>query len=144
MSNDFVDLNDPTDDFPMWPQLVLTSTFCGLVYSQEEHDRMTGSESWDNMYDRLIYDGARDLAADAGRDVAKLRAALVAMGMTDELLLEDVALSQQEDDATDEWSGGYQEENYRGKMVDIGVIEAVKDCLRVIHRDVLAAAKNGE
>jgi len=76
-------------------------------------------------YDRLIFDGARDLAVAHGRNVSSMRSALEAMGVTDQQLLDIVGRNQTADD--------YEEIGYRGAMCDEGVIEALKDCLRPLH-----------
>jgi len=77
-------------------------------------------------YERLIYDGARDLAAKYGQDTQGMRLALVGLGGNIDLeLLREVMLAQRSPD--------YELENYRGHQCDEGVIEAVKDYLRVVH-----------
>lgn len=77
-------------------------------------------------YERLIYDGARDLAAKYGQDTQGMRLALIGLaGNIDLELLREVMRAQQSPD--------YDLENYRGAQCDEGVIEAVKDYLRAVH-----------
>lgn len=76
-------------------------------------------------YDYFIFDGARDLAADHGQDVHGLRNALLCKGVIDFNALDIVTNCQSHKD--------YFPENYRGRMCDVDVIEAIKDCLRPIY-----------
>jgi len=82
-------------------------------------------ESREDRYDRLIYDGARDLAAEYKRRIQPMRDKLIEMGVRDANLLDAVVDAQV--------SPHYQPSNYRGEMCDEGLIEALKDCLRPLH-----------
>lgn len=76
-------------------------------------------------YDKLIFDGARDLAVKHGRDVIDMRLELMGMGVTNRDLLYAVEDAQSSPD--------YETKYYRGKMCDEAVIETLKDCLRQLH-----------
>lgn len=76
-----------------------------------------------NRYDSLIFDSARDLAAKHGRNIIAMRTELRSMGVINCNLLYEVGIAQS--------SPLYYLENYRGKMCDEGVIETIKDCLRL-------------
>ena len=78
-----------------------------------------------DRYDRLIFDGARDLAVRYGQDVNAMRLALTNMGITDHILLYAVEEAQVSPD--------YELDTYRGAMCDEGVIETLKDCLRPLY-----------
>lgn len=76
----------------------------------------------DQLYDTIVYDGARDLAALFGKDIKGLLTALVYLtngfGSLDAVI--EAHRSQCE------------LVNYRGKMCDEGLIEVLKECMRPI------------
>ncbi len=75
-------------------------------------------------YDRLIYDGARDLAFKNRKNIRQMHADLLKLGAPMNAINDVIEAMQSPD---------YYEENYRGKKCDEGVIEALKDCLRPLH-----------
>lgn len=77
------------------------------------------------IYDAVVFDGARDLANTYGQNITGLRQALLALGITDMKLLQEVATQQLHPD--------YFLDTYRGKKCDEGVVEAVKECLRPLY-----------
>lgn len=83
------------------------------------------AETRDERYERLIYDGARDLAVKHGRHRIDMRNELIEMGVRDFRLLDAVMEAQK--------SPYYKLSLYRGKECDEGVIEALKDCLCPLH-----------
>lgn len=79
----------------------------------------------DNVrYDREVYDAARDLAVTHRKNRRTMSAALMALGFTED----ETIVVKQKQAAPDYW-----EDEYRGKMCDEGVIEALKEGLRRIN-----------
>lgn len=75
-------------------------------------------------YDTKIYDGARDLAVQFRGDPQGMAAYLSGLGASGVEIIRVIdAMNDPE----------YFEDNYRGAMVDEGVVEALKDILRPIH-----------
>jgi hypothetical protein len=79
---------------------------------------------YEAAYDLLIFDGARDLAVEHGRDTQSMERALQDLGIPQDRI--NAVLEAQN-------SADYYENLYRGEMCDEGVIETLKDCLRPLN-----------
>ena len=90
----------------------------GLQAKLKAAEVVVEEESREDRYDRLIYDGARDLAAEHKRRIQPMRDKLIEMGVRDANLLDAVVDAQ-------------VNPNYQPS--DEGLIEALKDCLRPLH-----------
>ena len=78
-----------------------------------------------SQYDKFIFDGAKNLAVMYGQDVTGMQLALFNLGVRDNSLLYKVELAQTSLD--------YEPKYYKGVMCDEGVVDAVKDCLLIVH-----------
>ncbi len=112
-----------------WEELPMQIRMRSVEEINEERDRryeedQKAEETRDERYDRLIFDGARDLADQFRNDESGMILTLNAFGVSEENLKSVLSAMCAPD---------YSEAMYRGKMCDEGVIEALKDCLRPLH-----------
>jgi hypothetical protein len=83
-----------------------------------------------DAYDRLVFDKAADTALHIGRDTELAKKVLLPMFVMENIdvrydLIEAVQFAQTHLD--------YEVSTYRGREVDEGVVEAIKEILRVVH-----------
>ena len=85
-------------------------------------DAMTAEAQ--ERYETLVYDGARDLAVKYQKAGVMLKRVLLELGAPEDLA--DAA-------GRATYAPEFELAPYRGAACDEGVVEAVKDCLRVVY-----------
>lgn len=111
----------PNGTVPQWD---LQPPHLQEVWKTKARTAMAGGADASRSYEKLIYDGARDLAELGKKDANALCVKLELMGVSPAMNTTVMLALTSED---------YNETLYRGAMVDEGVVEALKECLRLVH-----------